>query len=192
MSLPRRAAEFLYTFRYVSAAVAFLGALAFAPQANLTNIDNDLAAWISRDDPIYQTYERFREEFGGTRTLIIAIKSDRIFSAEGLQFIDTVTSEIQRIELVERVNSLATANIVRPLPGTRRRRRRNRSIAARQGAQSVGRAARGQSGTTPLASRCFEAIWLAPTAPSPPLSSPSTRTASTKSAPASSTACEQS
>ncbi len=118
MSLPRRAAEFLYTFRYVSAALAVLGALAFAPQANLTNIDNDLAAWISRDDPIYQTYERFREEFGGTRTLIIAIKSDGIFSAEGLQFIDTVTSEIQRIELVDRVNSLATANIVRPLPGT--------------------------------------------------------------------------
>ena len=119
MSLPRRAAEFLYTFRYISAAVAFLGALAFAPQANLTDIDNDLGAWIARDDPVYQTYERFREEFGGTRTLIIAIKSDRIFTAEGLQFIDTVTSDIQQIELVERVNSLATANIVRPLAGTR-------------------------------------------------------------------------
>jgi predicted RND superfamily exporter protein len=118
VSLPRGAAEFLYSFRYASAAVVFLGALAFAPQANLTSIDNDLGAWIARDDPVFLTYERFREEFGGTRTLIIAIQSDRIFTAEGLQFIDTITSDIQQIELVERVNSLATANIVRPLAGT--------------------------------------------------------------------------
>ena len=118
MNLSLPLAEFLYRWRFVSAALVLLGALALAPRANLLNIDNDLSAWISPDDPEYQTYERFRNEFGGTRNLIIALKSDRIFTPEGLQFIDSATAEIQRLERVERAQSLATANIVRPLPAT--------------------------------------------------------------------------
>ena len=51
-------------------------------------IDNDITAWFSQDDPVYRDYERFREEFGGTRALIIALKADsaeRLFSRETLE-----------------------------------------------------------------------------------------------------------
>ena len=51
-------------------------------------IDNDITAWFSKADPVYQDYERFRAEFGGTRALIIAIKADspdRLFSRETLR-----------------------------------------------------------------------------------------------------------
>jgi uncharacterized protein len=116
VNLPASVAEFLYRFRHAFVIAVIAGAVLFAPQADLTKIDNDLSAWISQDDPVYQTYERFRTEFGGTRTLIIALKSDRIFTPEGLHFIDQVTRELERIERVERVYSLATANIVRALP----------------------------------------------------------------------------
>jgi predicted RND superfamily exporter protein len=111
-------AEFLYRFRYAFTAVAVAGALVFAPSTNLTNIANDLDAWISPDDPAYQDYERFRAEFGGTRTLIVALQSDRLFSTEVLDYIDRISRELLQVDRVERVQSLATANIVRPLPAT--------------------------------------------------------------------------
>jgi predicted RND superfamily exporter protein len=111
-------ATFLYRFRHAFVIAVLVGAAFLAPRADLTQIDNDLSSWIKKDDPEYLTYERFREEFGGTRTFIIALQSDRIFTPDGLQFLDRITRDLQRIELVERVDSLASANIVRPLPPT--------------------------------------------------------------------------
>jgi predicted RND superfamily exporter protein len=118
VNLPVHIAEFLYRFRHAFVIAVFAGAAFLLPRVDLTQIDNDLSAWISKRDPEYQTYERFRQEFGGTRTLIVALESDRIFTPEGLQFIERITSDLERIELVERVQSLASANIVRPLPET--------------------------------------------------------------------------
>ena len=111
-------ADVLYTFRYVSMAIAIVGALVFAPSTDLTRIANDLDAWISRDDPAYQQYERFRAEFGGTRTLIVALESDRLFTAEVVEYLRRISTELLQVERVERVQSLATANIVRPLPAS--------------------------------------------------------------------------
>jgi predicted RND superfamily exporter protein len=91
-----------------------------APRANITKIDNDLTAWFSREDPIYQEYERFRDEFGGTRTFIIAVEApsrDRLFSRESFDFLDQVSADIERVATVERVNSLGTVAIVDARPG---------------------------------------------------------------------------
>jgi predicted RND superfamily exporter protein len=91
------------------------GAIVLAPRANITNIDNDLTAWFSTSDPVYQEYERFRAEFGGTRTLIVAIEApsrERMLSDESLSFIEKVTGDIERLEAVTTVSSLATATIV--------------------------------------------------------------------------------
>jgi len=109
-------ARLIWRFRLPACAAVVLGFLALAPKTNFTDLDNDLSAWISKDDPVYQTYERFRREFGGGRTLIIALKSDRLFTTESLEFIRSVTDDIERVDPVERVQSLSTANIVRTLP----------------------------------------------------------------------------
>jgi len=118
MTLPDVVITFLYRWRVPVVALVLLGAIWCVPTADLTAIDNDLSAWVSKDDPVYQVYDRFREEFGGTRYLIVAIRSDRIFTPEGLQFLDRVSTDIGRVDMVARVQSLATANIVRPLPAT--------------------------------------------------------------------------
>ena len=111
-------ASFVYRFRYLLSGLVVLGAIALAPLVNFTQIDNEISMWISRDDPVYQTYERFREEFGGQRTLMIALKSDRLFTRESLEYLDRITGDIERLDLVERVLSLATANTVTNLPAT--------------------------------------------------------------------------
>jgi predicted RND superfamily exporter protein len=110
-----RIAEFTYRFRRPLVAVILLGALAMLPRINITSIDNDLTAWFSRQDPIYQEYEKFRNEFGGTRTLIIAIQAPsraRLETTEAFAFLGRVTGDIERVDAVDRVASLATATVV--------------------------------------------------------------------------------
>jgi uncharacterized protein len=111
-----RLADFIFRFRYGLSVAIVAGFLALLPTIDITRIDNDISTWIAEDDPVYQTYERFREEFGGQRTLLIALESDRLFTPEALAFIRTITEDIERADTVERVQSLATANIVRSLP----------------------------------------------------------------------------
>jgi predicted RND superfamily exporter protein len=117
--MSRALATLIFRWRFPLSAFILLGALVLAPRANITRIDNDITAWFSKDDPVYRDYERFREEFAGTRTLIVALKADsasRLFSAETLDFIERVTGDIERVDTVQRVDSLATATIVDAVP----------------------------------------------------------------------------
>jgi uncharacterized protein len=117
--MSRLLAAFIYRWRFPLSAAILLGALALSPRADITHIDNDITAWFSKEDPVYQDYERFRQEFGGTRTLIVALAAadaSTIFSRQTLQFIADVTGDIERIETVQRVDSLASATIVEAIP----------------------------------------------------------------------------
>jgi predicted RND superfamily exporter protein len=116
----RAIAEFVHRRRALLVTIILAGAVVLAPRANITRIDNDLTAWFSREDPVYQQYQRFQDEFGGTRTLIIAIEApsrDRLLSAEGFAYLDRVSGDIERVEAVDRVSSLATATVVDAAPG---------------------------------------------------------------------------
>jgi predicted RND superfamily exporter protein len=117
--MSRALAGAIYRWRFILSAFIVLGAAALAPRANIAAIDNDITAWFSKDDPVYKDYERFRAEFAGTRVLIVALQAesaDRLFSRDTLEFIARVTEEIERVETVQRVHSLATATIVEALP----------------------------------------------------------------------------
>src|SRR5256714_15065490 len=108
-------ARVLWRWRYPLCAFIVAAALAFAPRANIPHIDNDITAWFAKDDPVYRDYERFRDEFGGSRTLIVALKADsadRLFSRPTIDFIRQTTGDIERVDTVERVASLATATTV--------------------------------------------------------------------------------
>ena len=113
-------AGWIYRWRIPLSVFIVLGALAQAPRANITEIDNDITAWFSKEDPVYKDYERFRAEFGGTRALIVALKADtpdRLFSRETLKILEDITGDIERVDTVQRVNSLANATIVHPARG---------------------------------------------------------------------------
>ena len=113
--MSRAVAGFLYRWRRLLTAFILIGAVALSPRANITNIDNDLTAWFSRTDPIYQEYERFQREFGGTRNLIIALEApsrERLLSRDVLERIDAISQDIERVEAVDRVASLTTATLV--------------------------------------------------------------------------------
>ncbi len=115
-------ASAIYRWRIALSAFFVLGALALAPRANITVIDNDVTAWFAKDDPVYRDYERFRHEFAGTRALIIALRVEAadspglLFSRATLKLIEQITGDIERVDTVQQVHSLATATIVRALP----------------------------------------------------------------------------
>ena len=117
--MSRLLAEIIYRWRYFLSGVCVLGALVSIPRANITHIDNDITAWFSKSDPVYKDYERFRQEFGGTRTLIIALEAgspDQLFSAEALASIEQISGDIERVDTVQRVDSIATATVVDAVP----------------------------------------------------------------------------
>jgi predicted RND superfamily exporter protein len=114
-----RLAAFIYRWRLPLTALTIAGAILAIPRVDITHIDNDITAWFSKDDPVYKDYERFRSEFGGTRSLIIALKAesaDRLFARDTLAFIDRINGDIERVDTVQRVASLATATIVQATP----------------------------------------------------------------------------
>ena len=115
-------AALLYRSRLWLSAGLVLGAIALAPFAVTTTVDNDLSAWFSRANPLYRDYDRFSAEFGGTQPLIVALRSDipspaapddGLFTRERLEFLSAVTRELERIPSVQRVQSLANANLLR-------------------------------------------------------------------------------
>ncbi len=111
-------AGWIYRWRIPLSVFIVVGALIQAPLADITDIDNDITAWFSKDDPVYKDYERYRTEFGGTRALIIALEADsadRLFSRNTLETIAAITGDIERVGTVQQVNSLATATIVKAL-----------------------------------------------------------------------------
>jgi hypothetical protein len=118
-------ASFIYRWRRLLTGIILVGAGALAPRADFTKIDNDITAWFSKEDPVYRTYERLRDEFGGTRTLIIALEvspaapdaAAGVFTADRLRFIDEISADIERVPTVQRVHSLGTATMVRAMPG---------------------------------------------------------------------------
>ena len=117
--MSRLIATFIFRWRYPLSAICVLGALASIPRANITKIDNDITAWFSKSDPVYQDYERFRAEFGGTRNLIVALQAaspEVLFSEATLAYIERVSEDIERIDTVQRVESLATATVVDAVP----------------------------------------------------------------------------
>lgn len=111
-------ADTLYRWRYPLSLFCLLGAVVLAPLVQITHIDNDLTAWFSKTDPLYQDYERLRREFEGSRTLIVALEGDAVFGREGLEHLRRASLEIERVPTVQRVYSLATANTVEAEPPT--------------------------------------------------------------------------
>ena len=55
-------AGFIWRWRRILSGILVIGAVLFAPSANITDIDNDISAWFSREDPVYRDYERFRAD----------------------------------------------------------------------------------------------------------------------------------
>ncbi len=77
----------------------------FARQAST---DNSIEVWLNEGDPKLDYYHDFIEKFGDEEFLIIAVNDASIFSSEGIKLIDSIAKELEKLEGVENVTSLAS------------------------------------------------------------------------------------
>ena len=107
-----RYASFHYRHRWWIAGGVIAAFLALLPQARVFELQNDLAAWFDADDPHWAVYREFREEFGGSRSLIVAVETPDLFSRPVLLYVKDLSDKLARLPHVLRVDSLATASRV--------------------------------------------------------------------------------
>jgi predicted RND superfamily exporter protein len=107
----RFAATILYRFRYPFLGLILVITVVFGTLIEM-EMDNSLKAWFSGSDPDYVTYEDYRSTFEGGRFLIVALRSEDVFSLEVLHYIREKTGEFEDLPRVKRVHSLANANKV--------------------------------------------------------------------------------
>ena len=178
-----RLTAWLWRWRRLLAALSVLGAVLLAPLADIRTLDNDVSAWFQTDDPVYRDYERLKKEFPGSRTLIIALESPDAFAPEMLEALRVISSEIEQVQAVRRVQSLATANVVRLRPAETEDDLRRRAAGAAERARSTPPPC--DAPRSPTA--CWPATSCRPAGACWPSSSASTRRASTTCAPPCST-----
>ncbi len=101
----------IFRLRYILLALILVFTIVFGLFINM-DLDNTISAWFAKDDPISINYNSFRDTFEGGRYIIVAVKSQRLFSQDVLGYIKTKTDELKDIDLAKRVHSLANANKV--------------------------------------------------------------------------------
>jgi len=70
-------------------------------------MDTSTEGFMHDDDPVLLTYNKFREQFGRDERVVVAIKSDNIFSLEFLKSLKEIHKEIEtKVPFVEDVTSL--------------------------------------------------------------------------------------
>ena len=101
----------LYRFRFFLLGLIIAITVIFGSLIKM-EMDNSLKAWFSATDPDYMLYEDYRDTFEGGRFLIVALRSNDIFSLDILNYIKQKTEEFEGLPQVKRVHSLANANKV--------------------------------------------------------------------------------
>ncbi len=101
--------RYIYKSRFVLLLLVIVATLFLAFQIKI-DIDNSLKADFSENDPDYMVYENFRDVFEGGSYFIAILESENIFTYEVLNYIREITEQLEYIDKVDRVHSLANAN----------------------------------------------------------------------------------
>jgi hypothetical protein len=133
--MSRLIATFIFRWRYPLSALCVLGALVRS-RAQTSRDRQRHHCLVLQVGSRLPGLRALRAEFGGTRNLIVALQAsspEALFSEATLAYIERITGDIERIDTVQRVESLATATVVdagarRPgCPPSHRARKERRS-----------------------------------------------------------------
>ena len=80
-------------------------------------IDPSLNEMLPADDPARRFYEELLERFGSDDVVILSLRSESLFTPQGLATLTRVTRAVERAEGVHHVEGLANAVRLRPIDG---------------------------------------------------------------------------
>ncbi len=80
-------------------------------------IDPSLNEMLPADDPARLFYEELLERFGSDDVVVLSLRSESLFSPEGLATLIRLTRAVERVEGVHHLEGLANAVRLRPIDG---------------------------------------------------------------------------
>lgn len=102
-------AQVLYKFRVIFLILLVGGTVALIPSFKMEE-NNTMQSWFKKTDSAYVNYKKIQEYFKVGEYEIIVLEAQDIFSYEILQYIKEKTFNLENIDYVDRVQSLANAN----------------------------------------------------------------------------------
>ena len=76
-------------------------------------LDTSYDSMLDKKDPDIPVYNQVIKEFGSDNLVLIYYQHDNLFTADKLKIVNDVTSELQQLEIIEKVESLATTLSIR-------------------------------------------------------------------------------
>ena len=71
--------------------------------------NNHIRVFFESDDPRFAAYQKFQERFGNEEFVVVALEHDHLFTNERLRVIRRLTRALERVDGVDRVVSLTSA-----------------------------------------------------------------------------------
>ncbi len=109
--------RFVLKYSKLVLAAGILLTVVLAYYAQRLHIDNSVRAAFPSHNKDFQQLEKFLEQFGGDELIVLAYRSDDIFSKKHLSAIDRISRQIAQLEDVLRVTSLTTVSDFRASQG---------------------------------------------------------------------------
>lgn len=91
--------------------------LVLASQIPRLEIDASTDSFMKEDDPAREDYDQFTQTFGSDTLTIVLVKADDVFSSPVLDVIQRLSSDIERLDGVSRVESLTTVQNIKGADG---------------------------------------------------------------------------
>ncbi len=110
----QRYIDFLDRYKYHLIVLTTLVTLTLSVSLKLLAFEGSYRIWFDADSKIITSYDRFRETFGGDDTFVVAFEEpEGIFTSKVIETILTLTRNFERIEGVQKVNSLTNYQQIR-------------------------------------------------------------------------------
>ncbi|HQI82031.1 MAG TPA: MMPL family transporter [Deltaproteobacteria bacterium] len=104
-----RFAHLLFRLRYALFGL-ILAVTVFFGLSIRVEMDNTISSWFSPTDPVSVSYRTFRDTFEGSRYLIVAVRSEDLFTTPVLTYLKRKTQDLKEMTLVKHAYSMANAN----------------------------------------------------------------------------------
>jgi len=71
-------------------------------------MEDDETTWFPSEDPVHKAYKNLKENFIGSEFVVISYESDNLFSESEIEYLSTLSQELERVHYVTDISSLTS------------------------------------------------------------------------------------
>lgn len=105
--------DFVHQHPKVIIVITILITIFFAYQAEDVQINTDIKKIFPEGDPVVDTFDRVSERYGGAEYVVLMLHDENIMDRESLGHIDEITTKMEQIKGVDKVQSITNIEEIR-------------------------------------------------------------------------------